>query len=125
MSATYKDSPFFMLALVQDLIPASAVGEGLLAWPVSFIVICLGLAVILGGLEGPTQVKIGSFSLIIIMAILALYRVVWFSTFCDESVNAVWNYSLVPIGAGSLGYYILTAFQKWITFIKSKNHGVA
>ena len=125
VSAALGASFLSMAAASQDAMPVSVHGEGLLAWPVSFIVICLGLSVILGGLEGSTQVKMGSLSFIILMAILTLYRVVWFPTFGDENVNAVWNYALVPIGVGSLGYFILRAFQKRISTLKSKNHGVA
>jgi hypothetical protein len=112
-----------VLALAQDAIPVSAHGEGLLAWPTSFVLICLGLAVIMGGLEGPIKVKIGSSSITFIMAFFTLYKVVWFSPFGDENVNAIWNYSLVPIGVGLLAYFMMRVFGKWQVFIKSKNQG--
>jgi hypothetical protein len=113
-----------MLALAQDAMPVSTSAEGLLAWPVSFVVICLGLAVILGGLEGTFKVKIGSSTILFVMALFTLYRVVWFSPFGHETVNAIWNYSIVPLGAGLLGYFIMRAMQAWLVFIKGKSQGV-
>lgn len=113
-----------MLVASQDSMPGLVHGEGLLAWPVSFLVICLGLLVILAGLEGPAKTKIASSSVVLVWAGLALYRVVWFSPFGDDDLNAIWNYSLVPSGAGLLAYFMVRVFEKWLVFIKSKNQGV-
>ena len=124
MSAASEGGFLTMLAVSQDAMPASAYAEGLLAWPVSFLVICLGLLVILAGLEGPAKIKIASSSVVLVWAGLALYRVVWFSPFGDDDLNAIWNYSLVPSGTGLLAYFMVRVFEKWLVFIKSKKQGV-
>jgi hypothetical protein len=101
-------------------VPEPADLQGVLVWPGSFILICIAMGFVCNRLEGSSWLKAATSATIVFLAILSLYRLVWFSPFDDANLNALWNFSLLPIGSGLLVYSLLMVLRTWLTSGKTK-----
>ena len=101
-------------------IPAAANAEGFIVWPMSFLVICLAIVVIIVGLQESIKVKVVLSAVIVVLAFLSINGVIKFSPFANDNYNAFLSKSLVPIASALVLYIILLVFRKWLAFAKSK-----